>query len=306
MTGLKLGGILALLLLMFMVAFASAQVEVLEAADGYRLVKHALGETRVPADAERVVVLFPGHLDAALALGVTPVGVGRWAEASNGYLNAYLEGVPDVGASDAYNLEAILALQPDLILAPAEAVGDSYAQLSRVAPTVAPSVALLDRFPGYFWDTARVLGREARAAELMRDYEEALADLRETAGARGKAALVMVNPEAFRVYGEASVARVLYDAGFEPSNLTRSVGAEDNLPVSEEVLPTLDAAHLFVISRPADFLEDVARRPVWERLEAVRAGNVHRVDETVWLGGGYLAQLLMLDDVRAALTGEQP
>lgn len=202
---MKGAGITLLVLLAALLNAASAQVEVLEEANGYRLVKHALGETRVPADAERVVVLFPGHIDAALALGVTPVGVGRWAEASNGYLEAHLEGVPDVGSSDAYNLEAILALQPDLILAPAEAVGDLYGQLSTIAPTVAASVALLERFPGYFWDTARVLGREAEAERLMREYERRVAALRRTANAEGEAALVLVNPEAFRVYGGSTL-----------------------------------------------------------------------------------------------------
>src|SRR5690606_563445 len=38
-----------------------------------RLVKHAMGETEVPANPQRVVVLDSPFLDAAVALGVTPV-----------------------------------------------------------------------------------------------------------------------------------------------------------------------------------------------------------------------------------------
>ena len=38
-------------------------------------VAHAAGETRVPAQADRVVALSPDSLDTSLALGVKPVGV---------------------------------------------------------------------------------------------------------------------------------------------------------------------------------------------------------------------------------------
>jgi ABC-type Fe3+-hydroxamate transport system substrate-binding protein len=41
---------------------------------GTRVVSHAMGETEVPADPQRVVVLDGPVLDACFALGVTPVG----------------------------------------------------------------------------------------------------------------------------------------------------------------------------------------------------------------------------------------
>src|SRR3954467_8274121 len=39
-----------------------------------RLVKHAMGESRVPVVPQRVVALDTDELDDALALGVTPIG----------------------------------------------------------------------------------------------------------------------------------------------------------------------------------------------------------------------------------------
>jgi ABC-type Fe3+-hydroxamate transport system substrate-binding protein len=39
-----------------------------------RTVEHAMGQTEIPRQPERVVVLDTGELDTALSLGVTPVG----------------------------------------------------------------------------------------------------------------------------------------------------------------------------------------------------------------------------------------
>jgi len=40
-----------------------------------RTVLHALGETEIPAQPERIVVLDGGELDAVISLGVVPVGI---------------------------------------------------------------------------------------------------------------------------------------------------------------------------------------------------------------------------------------
>ncbi len=37
-----------------------------------RTITHAMGETKVPANPQRVVVLDTGELDAAMTLGITP------------------------------------------------------------------------------------------------------------------------------------------------------------------------------------------------------------------------------------------
>jgi iron complex transport system substrate-binding protein len=121
------------------VAFADDTfVEVVEETDSYRLVRHLSGETQVPLDPERVVSLRPHLTDTLLALGVTPAGAAAWNNEHPEYLAEALEGVALVGSPDTPNLEAILALEPDLIVTPPYEP-DLYPQLSRIAPT-----ALLD------------------------------------------------------------------------------------------------------------------------------------------------------------------
>lgn len=91
-----------------------------EKADGAgpRLVEHVMGTTEVPADPERVVVLDTPHLDTALSLGVTPVGSVQSdvAEGLPAYLGGRTEGIEIVGTIEEPDLEAISALDPDLIL----------------------------------------------------------------------------------------------------------------------------------------------------------------------------------------------
>ena len=74
------------------------------------------GKTEVPETPQRVVVLEPLELDTAIALGITPVGA---AVANNvtgipEYLG--VDGIKPVGTVSEPNIEAIAALEPDLIL----------------------------------------------------------------------------------------------------------------------------------------------------------------------------------------------
>lgn len=98
---------------------ATPSVEVIEETARNRLIRHEFGETRIPAQPERVVSLTVALTDAILKLGLeAPVGAAPFAGGEYApYLADDLAEVPKVG-NDEYtlNLEAILAQQPDLIL----------------------------------------------------------------------------------------------------------------------------------------------------------------------------------------------
>lgn len=100
-----------------------------------RTVAHALGDTVIGSKPERVVVLDSGELDDVLSLGVTPVGLASPESASGqpSYLADELDGITDVGTVNNLNLEAISALQPDLILGSKLRADTLYPQLSEIA-----------------------------------------------------------------------------------------------------------------------------------------------------------------------------
>ncbi|MBD2232802.1 ABC transporter substrate-binding protein [Phormidium tenue FACHB-1052] len=95
-----------------------------------RLVAHALGNTAVPSQPLRVVVLTNEATDMVLALGLTPVGaVKSWSgEPYYAYLADAMAEVPVVGDEMQPSLEQIVALKPDLILGSEVRQGQIYGQ----------------------------------------------------------------------------------------------------------------------------------------------------------------------------------
>ena len=100
-------------------------------------VEHAMGTTEVDCTPERVVTLGQGQTDSTLALGVTPVGVVKpWTDDWYDYLPDEVEQATVLGTELEPDLEAIAALQPDLILGSKLRHEAFYEQLSQIAPTV--------------------------------------------------------------------------------------------------------------------------------------------------------------------------
>ncbi len=82
-----------------------------------RTIRHAMGETVIDAPPLRVITLDPGELDAAIQLGIVPVGAAEYdAYALTDYVLEAVGDMPLVGTTQEPDIEAIIALEPDLIL----------------------------------------------------------------------------------------------------------------------------------------------------------------------------------------------
>src|SRR5690606_24567162 len=132
------------------------------AAAETRLVQHAMGESLVPVDPQRVVILTNEGTEALLALGVTPVVAMRsWhGDPWYDYLEAQLDDVAAVGTEFELDLGRIRTLRPDLIIANKLRHEGLHDTLSAIAPTVM-SAALYGNWKGNLEFYAAVLGREA-------------------------------------------------------------------------------------------------------------------------------------------------
>ena len=116
------------------------------ADDGSVTVKHAFGETRIPAPPTRVVSAGLTDADELLALGVVPVAVTDWfgAEPFGVWPWAFprLGGAQPVvlNLADGVQVDQIAALKPDLIVATDAGLDqDTYTRLAAVAPTIPQS-----------------------------------------------------------------------------------------------------------------------------------------------------------------------
>lgn len=158
------GGTAALLL-----AGCGSGGEESESSGETRAVEHALGTTEVPVSPGRVVAVDTFAIDAMIALGTEAAGVRDQATIPR-YMAREVEGIESVG--DGPNLEAVAALEPDLILT--LELTEVYDELSQIAPTVAPAFESSGDWKDVHLKYAEALGMEedgrSLSATLRRRY----------------------------------------------------------------------------------------------------------------------------------------
>lgn len=285
-----------------------------------RTLDTAHGEIEVADAPQRVVTLYEGALDAALAAGVTPLGAvtTRGGDGVANYIAAYLEERhPDaepaiVGVVREINLEAVLAQQPDLILASPRLGDEQYALLSRIAPTVVPATGQIT--PDSWKEETRLfgaaLGREDALEAAIADIEAraaALAEAVATAGIDNQATLVRWMPQGPIVMSDRLFTTgLMAAAGLEVSDagLLNDRGIHSD-PLSLENLSRVDSDWMFLATLNADGEEalDAARTsPAFARLEVVENDRVVPVDGQLWTSAsGPIAARAILDGLEAAL-----
>ncbi|WDH44712.1 iron-siderophore ABC transporter substrate-binding protein [Pseudomonas chlororaphis] len=284
------------------------------------LLRLSLGLLALPriarAEPLRLVTLFQGATDSAVALGVTPCGiVDSWSEKPMyRYLRPAVQGVPHVGLETQPSLEDIALLRPDLIVA-------SRFRHQRIAPLLEQMgrVVMLDEvfeFKRTLALMGAALGRQPQAMELLAQWEQRLGQLHAQLQARfaGRwpltVAVLDIREDHIRSYLPDSFAgSVLSELGFAWTPAAREARGVSLKLTSKESLPVVNADLFFVFQRtdsPAAQrnYQNLVRHPLWQQLRAPRAGLVWRVDSVAWsLSGGILGANLMLDEIaRAAAT----
>jgi iron complex transport system substrate-binding protein len=299
--------VIAVALLALTVTACGEAAETSDAAPGTRTISHAMGSTKVPASPQRVVVLDSAELDAAVSLGVTPVGA--VSSPVEGGLLDYLadrtKDVKQVGTIAEPNLEAIAALKPDLILSSKMRHEELYDELSAIAPTV-----FAER-TGYVWKQnlalfAEALGRADEATALLGAYEQRAAALGKSLGEPADVAVSVVRfmPGQNRLYGKQSfIGTVLEDIGVGRPQAQQA--EETFVEISPEQISKADGDVVYVTTYGPDSGTAVAKvtgGPLWQRLGAVRSGDVHTVSDDLWmLGIGVTAANKVLDDLERTL-----
>ena len=309
-----------LFLFIFTLPPASAQTP---CADDERPISHALGETCVPEDAGRVVALEWTYAEDLLALGMQPVGMADiqgyqdWVQ-----LPVELSGdVADVGTRQEPSLEQIAALKPDLILAIAFRVGESYEQLSAIAPTLVfdpfvndAAFSQYEEMRGTFTTIARAVGREAEGEAVLGRLDAKLEAAAEGLAQAGKAGAPFMLAQAYsagdglaeiRMFTDNALATQIieqlglknaWQGGFEVYGYA-TIGIEGLRGVA-------DVDFFYVVNDTDDVFASGAAAPLWRSLQFVKVGRAHPLGGTPWLFGGPLSAELLLDNVSASLLGK--
>ncbi|HWH28975.1 MAG TPA: iron-siderophore ABC transporter substrate-binding protein, partial [Mycobacteriales bacterium] len=240
-----------------------------------------------------------------LELGVTPVGsaglVGSDGSQTFRRTEGFdTDGVAFTGAYGEPNLEAVAALEPDLIVG-YEFDAEFYDDLSRIAPTVL--VQIFDRpLTDALEEFAALVGREERSAELHAAYDRRVAALREALDGRTETLSVTLvsagDPGTFyRADTGQALGTVMTDLGL-PQPAAQAADSGDDA-VSLEQLGTRDADVVLVVDyggeNPDPGTETLLASPTYQRLAAVRAGQAHVIDGTRAVGAAWARMDAFLD-----------
>lgn len=283
-----------------------------------RTVEHGLGTSEVPAEASRIVAIGAEVAEVGLALGIEPVATDSFA-ATYPYLE--LGSVKTIGELDALNLEAIAAVEPDLIISLDTIIEGTYEELSQIAPTVAVSLGeTTAQWQDYGRDLAAAFAARRgteRYDELLSAYEGRADEIQQTLSANGSVPTVSIlrgdtaENQRFDLPGIFSGSVVYRDVGLPlPQELREPAEAgEPFLRVSTEELSRGDADAIFVYggvgeesgeSPATERIEALREEPLFSRLHAVESGNVYPVGAH-WFSGNITAAGLILDDLEENL-----
>ncbi|MBE9193657.1 iron-siderophore ABC transporter substrate-binding protein [Gloeocapsopsis crepidinum LEGE 06123] len=216
-----------------------------------RAIKHLLGEACVPINPQRIIVLDTNPLDAALALGVKPIG-----SSSFEYLSlpeAQIKGIENIGGDSHPNLEKIALLKPDLILGN-RWDEEIYDRLSQIAPTVIAR----SEDPAWKEDLrlyAQALNKTQQAEQLIKDYQQRVQEFQRRMGNdRLKQTEVSITTSYNYSAGQPAaiylkdsfMGAVIAETGLQRPAAQRSDGFSQM--ISLEMLNLLDADVMFVVN----------------------------------------------------------
>jgi iron complex transport system substrate-binding protein len=270
-----------------------------------RTIETNRGPVEVPVEPKRIVAFDRAALDAALALGITPIAMSQPPEETS-YLDDLVDGIEVIATPDGWNLERIAALEPDLILAVDDTWYDEvYAELAQIAPTAfVGTFTTAGEWRTYYEEIAAVLTEdEARIEQIKDDYAAKVEEARAALGDLSAVVAQTFNPyagEAYLYLRDSFIGQVLADVGFAASTSESTEGFVDTL--SYEQIELVDADVVFVLVGGAeadrDRFDELTQSQLWQQLPAAQSDRVIEVP-FYWLVNGYLSAMSILDDLIA-------
>jgi ABC-type Fe3+-hydroxamate transport system substrate-binding protein len=279
------------------------------------------GTVELDGPAVNVVSLEWGLTENLLTLGVTPVGAADVAGYNTWDTIVPLdESTPDVGMRGEPSLDAISALEPDLVVTTTDLPAEVIEQIEAEYPVIALRGSDASDPIGKMERTLQILGEatgtsdaaEAALADFDAKVEDAKAQLEEAgmSGASytmadgwlsdGAVSIRMYTPGSFLggVAGELGLENAWTGEG-DPDYGLAQTDVEGLTELGEDV-------HFLYVANDTDggdaFKDGLAGNAIWEQLPFVVAGNTARLPDGIWMFGGPESGAAFIDAAVAALT----
>lgn len=300
-------------------ASAHAATPTAEADSGPVTIEDARGEqVELEAPATEVVGLEWGVVENLVSLGVMPVGVAD-VEGYTAWVSAAPldDDVTDVGMRGEPSVDALVALDPDLVVATTDLAPNIVEQLEEFVPVLVVRAAAAERPVDQMRDNltlvAEAVGRTDEAEALLGELDTTLAEGAQQladAGLDGTAfALADGWVEGGTVNVRAFTADSLMGAVAEEIGLDNAWDLEGDpdygLAVTDvEGLTALGDVQFVYYSNDVedDPYAALEGNAIWEGLPFVEAGNVHRLPDGIWMFGGPASVEQFVDALVETLT----
>lgn len=216
----------------------------------------ARGDTQLKSPPQKVAIFDLASLDTLQALGIAVAGVPDKVYAP--YLQSAAKHAQVVGTVFEPNLEALHAMQPDLVIVAARSA-PKYDELSKLFTTIDMSddgddligdgLKRLDAM-------GKLFHKQAQAEKLHSALTTLLEETRTAAHGKGNAMIVMVNAGKLSTFGAGSRFGWIHrDLGFSEANAYVKASPHGE-PISFEFIQKTNPDWLFVLDRSAAIGEE--------------------------------------------------
>ncbi|WP_126425376.1 iron-siderophore ABC transporter substrate-binding protein [Brevibacillus marinus] len=242
---------------------------------------------------EKVALLFFRNFEHLFLLGESPVAatdlnvLQEWAS-----LAPYKDHeIADLGPITSPNLEKLLEIDPDLIIAVVgrfESYGD---KLEQIAPVVVVG-SNENNWQGALREYGKIFGKEQQAEAEIARIEALIADSRKQLAAYSDKtfAVIMLGEKQLWAFTTQFVFNKESGLGLNPPSHYVDMSTKGE-QISLEGLAAMNPDYMFVAdiggsSKNAEkYLKNLERDAVWNSLDAVKNGRVYVLDSSIAAGG---------------------
>ncbi|MFC0107617.1 ABC transporter substrate-binding protein [Kibdelosporangium aridum] len=289
-----------------------------ENAGGPVKVTDVRGKTvELKSAAKRVVALEWGEAEMVVSLGVMPVGVADTAGYKTWDTAAPLDAsVKDIGKRNEPSVDAIVALNPDVVIIAEERDSTLVPQLEKYVPVVVTKSSDASRnFARLREDLkliAQTVGKSAEADKLLSEMDAKLAASKTALAAKAGTPFLMADgwlegsTVSIRPFGKGSLVSDIAEQIGLRNAWTGQVDAQWGLGQTDvEGLTALTDPNtilLYSASEEDVFTTGLAQNPVYQRLPFVVSKKVYKLQPGTWTFGGPKSVVHIAEQITKALA----
>ncbi|MEV1024189.1 iron-siderophore ABC transporter substrate-binding protein [Streptomyces sp. NPDC050264] len=259
-------------------------------------------------------------VESLVTLGVDPVGVADVKGYTTWDTAAPLTNSPkDIGTRGEPSMDTIAGLTPDLIVATTDLSASAIKQMKKIAPVLQVKSANGADQIGQMNETldviAKATGTESKAKTAEASYRTKVAEGRKALEKAGLDGSKIAFADGYSASNQVSVRG--YTSASQLGTVNEDLGLKNAWKIKGDKdygLATTDVEGLTELGDDVQFLyignksetdvftKDLAGNSVWKSLPFVKSGDVHRLDDGIWMFGGPKSMEQYIDAVVSTLT----